>query len=170
MGQASNELNDIPAVAAEVDALRERTQSLVGELERRLRERATRAKALLQRGRGTLARVRHTFDIKAQLQEHPRIVIGVGAAATLALGIGVYYSVVRWRERQRPLARLRTRIRSYRALRAQPERERALQEPLGKRLLTAVLVAGAVTLTRGLALLFVKRAVQPRLPPPTTPR
>ena len=71
MGQVPDDLNDeIPAVEAEVDALRERTQQIVAELERRLRARAAQA-------RTTIERVRRATDVRAQIKAHP----GVTAAS-----------------------------------------------------------------------------------------
>lgn len=159
MGQVPDDLNEIDAVEAEVDALRDRTQRLVAELERRLRARAASAKT-------TFERVKHAVDVKAQLHEHPGVTIGVSTVAAVALGIGVYVVVVRLVERRRPINRLKARAFAYRALLADPWRALRKKEPLGKRILAAVLVAGATTLARGLSAILVKRAVAPRMLPP----
>jgi hypothetical protein len=171
MGEAHRDLNEIPALAAEVDSLRERTQSLVAELERRVRARAERTLRLVDRGRDTWARVRHAVDVKAQLAERPAVVVSLGAAAALALGLAVWVTLARRREQRRPLNRLRARLSAYRALLAEPERALHRHPPLGQRLITAVLLAGATTIVRGLSLLAFKDATQPRqLPPPQPPQ
>jgi ElaB/YqjD/DUF883 family membrane-anchored ribosome-binding protein len=159
MGQVPDDLNDeIPAVEAEVDGLRDRTQQLVAELERRLRARAAQAK-------DTIARVKRVTDVKAQIQAHPRITIGVSAAATIALGLGIWISIARARERNRPMNRLKGRLYAYKALLADPHRALHKREPIGKRLLAAVLIAGATTIVKSLSVLMVKRTVEPRMLP-----
>jgi ElaB/YqjD/DUF883 family membrane-anchored ribosome-binding protein len=160
MGQVPDDLSDeIPAVEAEVDALRDRTQQIVAELERRVRARAAQAKE-------TFAKVKRATDVRAQIKAHPRITVGVSAAATIALGLGVWISIARARERRRPLNRLKGRLYAYKALLADPHRALHAREPIGKRLLAAVLVAGATTIVRSLSLLLVKRTVEPRMLPP----
>ena len=160
MGQVPDDLKDeIPAVAAEVDALRERTQEIVAELERRLRARAAKAKH-------TFERVKHAADVRAQIHEHPRAAIAVSSAAAVALGLGVYFVVARMIERRKPMNRLKGRLYAYKALLAEPHRALRKKEPLGKRLLAAVLIAGATTIVKGLSTLLVKRTVEPRLLPP----
>ncbi|HEX9103533.1 MAG TPA: hypothetical protein VF997_15080, partial [Polyangia bacterium] len=129
MGQVPDDLNDeLPAIATEVDALRERTQQIVAELERRLRARATQA-------RHAIARVKHAVDVRAQIAEHPGVTIVVSSVVAVALGVGVYVVVVRMQARRRPLHRLMERLRAYKALLAAPHRALRRQEPLGKRLL-----------------------------------
>ncbi len=163
MGQAPDDVNhEIPALAAEVDALRERTQQIVAELERRVRARTTQA-------RRTIARVRRATDIRAQLEAHPVIGVGVAAAAAIAIGLGVYVAVVRRRELRRPMNRLKGRLYAYRALLAAPERALRKREPVGKQLLAAVLIAGATTIVKGLSALLVKRTLEPRMLPPARP-
>ena len=160
MGKVPDDLSlAIPAVEAEVDALRERTQSIVAELERRLRARAAQA-------RDTIDRVKRITDVKAQIQAHPRITAGVTSAAAIALAIGVYVAVARARARRRPLNRLKAKMYAYKALLAEPHRALHKREPMGKRLLAAVLIAGATTIVKGLSMLLVKRTVEPRMLPP----
>ncbi len=161
MGQVPDDLKQIPAIEAEVDALRDRTQQLVAELERRLRARATQAKE-------TVARVRRVTDVRRQLREHPAITIGVSSAAAIALGLGVYVTVSRMLAARRPMHRLRGRVAAYRALLAEPHRALIKRERLGKRLIAAVLIAGATTIVKGLSTLFIKRSVEPRMLPPAT--
>lgn len=160
MGEVPDDLKlAIPAVEAEVDTLRERTQSLVAELERRLRMRATQAK-------DTIARVRRATDVRAQIAAHPRVAAGVSTVAAIALGFGIYVAVVRARQRRKLIPRVKARLHAYKALLAEPRRALYKKEPIGKQLLAAVLIAGATTIVRGLSLLLVKRAVEPRLLPP----
>jgi ElaB/YqjD/DUF883 family membrane-anchored ribosome-binding protein len=160
MGQVPDDLNDeIPAVEAEVDALRDRTQKLVAELERRLRARAAQAK-------NTIERVKRATDVKAQIKAHPRITIGVSSMAAVALALGVWVSVARARERNRPMNRLKGRLYAYKALLADPHRALHKKEPIGKRLLAAVLIAGATTIVKSLSLILVKRTIEPRMLPP----
>jgi hypothetical protein len=165
MGQVPDDLNEIPGVEAEIDTLRVRTQSIVAELERRLRGRATRARQIVDRARGTIERLRAAGDVRLQLREHPGIAIGVGTAAAAALGVGIYFIVTRQLERRKPVNRLRARLAAYRALLADPERALRPREPLGRRLLAATLIAGATTLVRGLTTMLIKRRLQPMLPP-----
>ena len=163
MGQVPDDLDEIPAVEAEVDALRERTQQIVAELERRLRARSAQAKH-------TFERVKHAVDIKAQIHEHPRLTIGVSTAAALALGLGVYVSVSRMLAARKPINRLRGRMQAYRALLAAPHRALSKREPIGKRLLAAVLIAGATTIVKGLSSILVQRQIAPRMLPPRRTR
>jgi ElaB/YqjD/DUF883 family membrane-anchored ribosome-binding protein len=161
MGQVPDDLDEIGAVAAEVDGLRERTQSIVVELERRLRARAARV-------RDGYARVRHAVDVRAHIAEHPRVAIGIGAVTALALGLAVWLAVARAREARRPMNRLRGRMHAYRALLADPERALHPRPSLGKTLLTAVLVAGATSIVRGLGIFMLARSLSPpRGRPPT---
>jgi hypothetical protein len=158
MGEAPRDAELIPALTAEVDGLRERTQSIVTELERRLRQR-------LQQGRATLGWVRHAVDLRAHWQQHPAWVISAGAAASALLGVGVYVAVVRTRRARRPTQRLRRRLDAYRALLSAPERGLRREPPLGKRLLSALLIAGVTTLVRNLGTLLLERgAPRRRLP------
>lgn len=160
MGQVPDDLKDeIPAVEAEVDALRERTQRIVAELERRLRARAAQA-------RDTVARVKRATDVRAQIAAHPRVTIGVSSVAAIALGLGVYVSVARMLERRKPMNRLKGRLYAYKALLADPHRALHPRESLGKRLIAAVLIAGATTIVKGLSAILMKRVAAPAMLPP----
>lgn len=159
MGQVPDDLNEIPAIEAEVDTLRDRTQQLVAELERRLRSRAAQAKH-------TFERVKRVTDVKRQIHEHPGITIGVSSAAAVALGIGVYVVVARMLEARKPINRLRGRVQGWRALLAEPHRALRKKEPIGKRLIAAVLIAGATTIAKGLSAILMKRVAAPRMLPP----
>jgi ElaB/YqjD/DUF883 family membrane-anchored ribosome-binding protein len=157
MGQVPDDLKEeIPAVEAEVDALRDRTQQIVAELERRLRARAAQAKS-------TFERVKRATDVRAQFKEHPGLTIGVSSVAAIALGLGVYVVVARMLEARRPLNRLKGRMYAYKALLAEPHRALRKREPLGKRLLAAVLIAGATTIVKSVSVLLVKRTIEPRM-------
>ncbi len=159
MGQVPDDVNEIPAVEAEVDALRERTQQIVAELERRLRARASQAKL-------TFERVKRVADVRTQVKEHPAITIAVTSVAAVALGVGIYVVVARIIERRKPIPRLKARLAAYRALLAEPRRALRKKEPLGKRLIAAVLIAGATTIAKSLSMVLVKRAIEPRMLPP----
>lgn len=159
MGQVPDDVNAIPAIEAEVDALRDRTQQLVAELERRLRSRAEQAKE-------TFAKVKRAADVRRQIHEHPATTIVVSSVAAIALGVGVYVVVSRMLERRKPINRLRGRLSAYRALLAEPRRALRKKEPMGKRLLAAVLIAGATTIVKGLSAILVKRVAAPRMLPP----
>jgi len=164
MGQVPDDLkNEIPAVEAEVDALRERTQQIVAELERRLRARAAKAK-------DTFERVKYVADVPARLREHPGVTVAISSAAAVALGLGVYFVVARMVERRKPINRLKGRLHAYRALLAEPHRALRKQEPIGKRLIAAVLIAGATTIVKGLSTLLVKRSIEPRVMSRPQPR
>lgn len=165
MGQVSDDVKELSAVEAEVDSLRERTEHIVAELERRLRARAERAKH-------TLARVKHAADVKAQLREHPAITVGASTVAAVALGIGIYVVVARRLEARRPQNRLRARVAAYRAFLRDPDLALRKREPLGRRIFAAILVAGATTIMRSVTTMLLKREVEPRvvLPAPRTAR
>ncbi|HEX4460910.1 MAG TPA: hypothetical protein VIA18_23180 [Polyangia bacterium] len=159
MGRVPDDLNAIVAVEAEVDALRDRTQKIVAELERRLRARATQVKE-------TFDSVKRFTDVPKQIAAHPTVVISIGAGLMLVLALGTYSAIARRRAARRPMARLRGRMHEYGALLAHPERWR--QPPpkpsLLKRLLTAILIAGATQLVRGLGTLLIEQSSRSREP------
>jgi hypothetical protein len=149
MGRVPDDLNTIVTVEAEVDALRDRTQKIVSELERRLRARAAQVKE-------TFANVKRITDVPKQLAAHPTIVISIASGVALALALGTYAAIARRRAARRPMARLRGRMRDARmqlAERLQPRRP-----SLAKRVLTAILVAGVTQLVRGLGTLLLDEA------------
>jgi ElaB/YqjD/DUF883 family membrane-anchored ribosome-binding protein len=154
-----DDLNDLDEAEAEVDALRDRTQRLVAELERRLRARAERA-------REAFDKVRHLADLKEQLRQHPLVTIGASTATALVLGLGVYVAARRMLAARRPMARLQARAAAYRALLADPRRMLRPREPVAKRLVQAMLIAGATTIVRSLGALLVRRTVTQRMLPP----
>jgi hypothetical protein len=157
MGQVPDDLNQIVAVEAEVDALRDRTQKIVAELERRLRARAAQVNE-------TFDNVKRLIDVPAQLAAHPRVVISIGSGLALALALGTYVAIARRRAARRPLNRLRGRVAYYRALLGDPERALRRRPSLSKRLVTAILHAGATALVRGLGKVLLERpAPQPSL-------
>lgn len=156
MGRVPDDLNEIVAVEAEVDALRDRTQRIVAELERRLRARASQV-------RETFDNVKRYTDVPKQIAAHPRVVISIGAGLMLVLALGTYSAIARRRAARRPMARLRGRMHDYGELLAHPERFRAPpKQSLFKRLLQAVLVAGATQLVRGLGTLLIERSTPTR--------
>jgi ElaB/YqjD/DUF883 family membrane-anchored ribosome-binding protein len=148
MGQVPDDLDEIGAVAAEVDGLRDRTQKIVAELEQRLRDRAARV-------RDTYARVRHAVDLRAQIAEHPRVAIGVGTGVAFALGLGIWLAVARARAARKPMHRLRGRLHGYRALLADPEQALRPRRSFGSQLVAAVLIAGATSIVRGLGIFLI---------------
>jgi ElaB/YqjD/DUF883 family membrane-anchored ribosome-binding protein len=158
MGQVPDDLKppidtvELDAAEAEVDALRDRTQRLVAELERRLRARATQAKEAFDK-------VRDVADLPLQLRKHPAIAIGVSTTAAVALGVGVYVVVARLVARRRPMARLRARADSVRAFLSDGLHHRPKPQRLGARLIAAVLVAGATALARGLGSAWVRQSM-----------
>ena len=159
MGRVPDDLNSIVAVEAEVDALRDRTQKIVAELERRLRARATQVKE-------TFDSVKRFTDVPKQLAAHPTVVISIGAGLLLVLALGTYSAIARRRAARRPLARLRGRMHEYRALLAHPDRFNAPppKPSLASRLLKAMLIAGATQLVHGLGKLLLDPSPSPRRP------
>jgi ElaB/YqjD/DUF883 family membrane-anchored ribosome-binding protein len=166
MGQVPDDLSDpteLDAAEAEVDQLRDRTQRLVAELERRLRARASQAKDAFER-------VREAADLPMQLRRHPLVAIGVSTTAAVALGVGVYVVVSRLVARRRPLGRLRAHAEAVRGYLSDGLTRHRPSAPrrLGTRLIAAVLIAGATAIARGLGAAWVKRAVHEPQPRATT--
>jgi hypothetical protein len=167
MGQApGDDVKRAAAVEREVDELRERTQALLEELERRVREGVDRAK-------GTAARVKRAVDVRAQLrrlpgaiERHPLVAGGVGLGGAVAIGLGVWLAVERRREARRPMTRLRRRAATWRALVADPRRALSTEPRIWRRVLTAVLVTAATALARNLIAGAFTRAAPRELPEP----
>ncbi len=156
MGQVPDDLKtptELDAAEAEVDQLRDRTQRLVAELERRLRARASQAKDAFDK-------VREAADFPLQLRKHPLVAIGVSTTAAVALGIGVYVVVSRMIARRRPMGRLRARAEAVRGFLSDGLARRRPPPRLGARIIAAVLIAGATTIARGLGIAWVKRTVE----------
>jgi hypothetical protein len=151
MGQAPrDDVKAVSEVEREVDELRERTTSLLEELERRIREGVDQA-------RGTVARVKNAVDVKRQLKRipagikrRPVLASGIGVGTAAAIGLGVWIAVRRRHEARRPMARLKRRAQAYRALITEPRRATHERLPIWRRVLTAVLAAAAATLARKL--------------------
>jgi hypothetical protein len=141
---------ELQAVETEVDQLRRRTQELITELERRVQERVANAKH-------TFARVRHAVDVKAQVREHPRAAAGIGGGSLIAVGLGTWFVLHRLREQRRFVPRLERRARALGAFFSDPERHLSKKEPVGRRVLGAVLATAATMLVRAL----VQRMVEP---------
>jgi ElaB/YqjD/DUF883 family membrane-anchored ribosome-binding protein len=163
MGQRPHNPNKISAVATEVDSLRERTQTVFAELEQRVRAGVDRVREVVDRSQHVFQRIQ---QITALVRKYPAVAIGLGSTVTIVLGLGVYVVVARRAGMRRPMNRFRSRLGAYRTLFADPRRAQHSRERLGRRLLRAVLVAGAVTATRGFVVIFVHSVVQPRLARP----
>ena len=153
MGKAPTDVKPetLVAVEEEVDQLRQRTQALVEELERRIHARVDRA-------RETVERVKHAVDLPAQLREHPRAAAGVGVGTMAAVGVGVWLLVRSRTNARRPSVILRRRAHALRQLLTDPERAFAHKEPLSRKVLGAVLATTATVLARAIA----QRLVQDR--------
>jgi ElaB/YqjD/DUF883 family membrane-anchored ribosome-binding protein len=156
---------EMKAVEHEVDELRERTQALVSELERRIHERVTHARA-------TVDKVKHAVDIKAQVKEHPRAAAGIGGAVVLAIGAGIWFGVARSHRQQRFVPRMQRKARALGQILVDPERHLHRKEPIGRRIFTAVLATVATVLARAIAQRLVDQAkarpALPAAPQPTT--
>ena len=154
MGKAPVELKEIDAVEREVDELRERTQGLIAELEKRIGDGVDRVTHTAESGQLGIARIKHAVDLPAQIHEHPRAATGIGIGTAAAIGLGLYFLFSRRAARRRPLARWKRRAGAYREILANPERALAHERPsLTRRLLAALLVAGATGLVRQIAAL-----------------
>ena len=153
MGKDADDLGEnLVAAEREVDELRERTQSLVEELERRVHARVDSA-------RGAVERVKQIANLPAQLRAHPRASAGIGAGTVVVAGLGIWYLVAQRRREQRPLARVRRRAAAYRQILADPEGVLRKQEPIGRRLIGAIIVTFATVLVRAAARRLAARAI-----------
>jgi ElaB/YqjD/DUF883 family membrane-anchored ribosome-binding protein len=149
---------EMDSVEKEVGQLRERTQALVAELERRIHERVDKA-------RSTVDRVKHAVDVRAQVRAHPRVAVGVGGAALLAIGAGIWIGVARSRQRNQFVPRVQRKARALGQVLVDPERHLLRKEPIGRRVLVAVLATVATVLARAIAQRLVEqRKAQPQLP------
>jgi hypothetical protein len=150
-----DDVANIDEVKREIDTLRERTQSVAMALERRLFARKRQLSDLVQH-------LKRLGDVRAQLREHPLAAGSTGAATLLAAGL-VGWVIYRRRRREHSLrGRVQLRAHAYRQLLAHPERALRPREPLGKRLLGAILVATATSVTQAL----LKRALAHEGPEP----
>ncbi len=123
MAEEQDAVTRIMDAKRSVEALRERTESIVAELERR-------ATHYVEEGRQTIGRVRRAVDVPAQLRAHPMALAG----ALVAMAASVFFAA--WSHRSRRLA-------TERMLRRSPT-TRALA---GELLRTHRSVTGAVTRT-----------------------
>jgi hypothetical protein len=136
--------DDVNDMEREIDTLRVRIQDLIGELERRV----DGAKETVARVKSGLERARHVTDLPAQ---HPGATAGVGLGALALIGLGVWGLWRRYAERRRLLPRMKRQAQAYRALVTHPERALATRDPpVGRRLLIAIAITAATTLTRRL--------------------
>jgi hypothetical protein len=161
MGQAPTDVtrSEMAAIEREVDELRQRTEALLTELERRLSDQVEKAKITVERAKAGVARVRRAIDLRVQLREHPAAVAGIGLGATTLLGLGAYLVVSRRLAAQRPVERWRRRARAYGTLLADPERVLRPQPRLLRRLLGALVVAVTTTFARRLSSMAARRAL-----------
>jgi ElaB/YqjD/DUF883 family membrane-anchored ribosome-binding protein len=161
MGQApTDDVKALGAVEREVDLLRERTETLIEELERRIGSSMDRARA-------TVNKVKHAVDVPTHVRTYPRASAGIGVGTAVAIGLGIWMSVRRRREANRPMNRMRRKAIALRAILADPERVlRGGREPIGRRVLGAVLVTAATVVVRALA----TRMARPIATPLTEPR
>lgn len=88
--KSSDDVGELSAVEREIDALRERTEELLGELDERIDDRLGRARTSVRRVRSRIERVRHAVDLPAQARAHPNIAVAIGVGASLAGGALVY--------------------------------------------------------------------------------
>ncbi len=147
----TDDVSEVDSIEREIDVLRRRTEDLLGELERRVETRVDTARRSVERVRSGIGRARELADVPVrQVREHPRVAAGVGAGTLVLVGVGVYFIVwSRRAEDRKLLRRMQRRARAYRALLADPERALAPRGPsVGRRLVGAVLVAAATTLTK----------------------
>jgi hypothetical protein len=153
MGKAPGDdvTDEMQAVEKEVDELRERTQALVGELERRIHERVNQA-------RSTVDRVKHAVDVRAQVRAHPRAAAGIGGAALLAIGAGIWIGVARSHRRNLLVPRVQRKARALGQILVDPERHLQRKEPMGRRIVVAVLATVATVLARAIAQRLVEQA------------
>lgn len=144
---------DVAAIEREIETLRGRTEAVVLTLEQRFR-----------RGRAEVTHVAHEarelVDVRRQLRAHPvatgSALAAVAAAAALAIGFGIR----RWRRERRWPQRMRHRLEGYRTILAEPERALRKREPLGRQLLSAVVVTAATVAVRTLAERLAARATR----------
>jgi hypothetical protein len=150
-----DDVEDIDAVKREIDSLRLRTQTVAQTLQERLFARKRQLSDVVER-------VKQLGDVRQQLARHPLAAGGSGAITLIGVGL-VVYTTYRRRRRERTLRRrIARRAQAYRALLAHPEAALHPREPLGKRLLGAILTAAATTVTHALVKWAFTRAEEHR--------
>ena len=152
MGKAPGDdvSQEMQSVEKEVDQLRERTQALVDELERRVHERVSQARSMVDR-------VKHAVDVRAQVRAHPRAAAGIGGLALLAIGAGIWIGVARSHRRNQFVPRVQRKARALGQILVDPERHLHRKEPIGRRVLVAVLATVATVLARAIAQRLVEQ-------------
>ncbi|HUS63957.1 MAG TPA: hypothetical protein VMZ28_05400 [Kofleriaceae bacterium] len=121
----------------------------------------------MDRARMTVQKVKHAVDLPAHVRAYPKTSAGIGAGTAVAIGLGIWLSVRRGREARRPINRMRRKASALRAILADPERVlRGGREPIGRRLLGAVLVTAATVLVRALATRMARPIAAPLTGPP----
>ena len=126
-------------IEREVDELRDRTQALIGELERRVHDRIDRARA-------TVAKIKHAVDLPAHLRAHPRVTAGLSVGTVVAIGFSVWFLAHRRGEASRPMARLRHHVHAWGQLLADPDRVPRKRRPQSGGLVGALLVGAGIVL------------------------
>ncbi len=166
-------MTELQAVEREVDELRMRTQTLLEELERRVREGVDKAK-------GTVERVKYAVDVPARVKELPRVIkrhpaaaSGVGLAIAGVIGATVWIAIARARARRSTWGRVRHRAIGYGRILQDPHRVLRRREPIWRRVLIGVLVTAATTVVKSMLTDALKRVAEeherPLLGPSTQP-
>jgi hypothetical protein len=141
-----NAQDDVAAMDAalhEVAGLRRRTQSVVQQLQARL----TVGKQQLK---GAVTQVKRLGNLRHEAAEHPLAASGIGLGTLLAGGVAIYFTVVHLRRERTLTRRLQRRAQAYGTMLAHPDRALRPREPLGRRLVAALLTAAAASLARTL--------------------
>jgi hypothetical protein len=147
------------AMEREIDVLRQRTEDLIAELERRVNGTVERAKDGVERVKAGIERARELGDVPAQVRAHPRTAAGIGAGTVALVGFGIWIFVSRRAEDRRMSNRVRRRAQAYRALLADPERALAAREPsMRRKIITALIITASTQLLK----VMVTRAARTR--------
>jgi hypothetical protein len=149
----ADDVKQIDAVEREIDVLRQRTEDLLAELERRVETRVDGARRGVERVKEGWSRAKELTDVPAQVRAHPRTAAGLGVGTLALAGFGVWLFLSRRSDERRLVRRVQRRAGAYRALLADPGRALAERGPsLRKRILGAILIAAATSVTRRLIL------------------
>jgi ElaB/YqjD/DUF883 family membrane-anchored ribosome-binding protein len=148
---------DLESMERVVDELRERTQSVISELERRIHRRADSL-------RGAVRQVKSALDVKKQVRAHPRTAVGLGAVLVIGAGLAIGFGVAHLRAQRRFVPRVRRKARALGMIVADPERHLHKREAIGRRVLAGVLTTLATFAARSLAQRLLERAERPALP------
>jgi hypothetical protein len=138
-----DDVGQIDEVKREIDTLRERTQSVAMALQDRLFARKRQVSDLV-------GQLKRATDVRMQIKRHPVAASSTGTATLLGAGLVAYLAYRRWKRERSLGRRIARRAHAYRALLADPERALRPRNPVGKRLLGAVLSAAATAVTQAL--------------------